>query len=239
MVPFDRESEAGLRIISILERLHPIAPNFVYQVLNCKNNTVCDDEQFMSVYWPLIREARMLLTTREAFNLYWYILKALKADGDIAELGVYRGGSAKLLSSYKKHRTLHLFDTFGGMPDVNASIDLHKRGDFCDTSADSVTKYLAGFPNVILHPGFFPDSTKDLAADTRFCFVHLDVDIYESTLAGLNFFYPRLNAGGYLLSHDYSSISCPGVKKAFDEFFVDKPEEVIRLWDTQCVLRKL
>jgi hypothetical protein len=143
-----------------------------------------------------------------------------------------------LISSYKGSRGLHLFDTFGGMPEVNASIDLHQRGDFNDTSADSVAKYLAVFPNVVLHPGFFPDSARDLPAETRFCFIHLDVDIYESTLSGLQFFYPRLNPGGYLISHDYSSISCPGVKKAFDEFFADKPEEVIHLWDTQCVVRK-
>jgi hypothetical protein len=47
-----------------------------------------------------------------------------------------------------------------------------------------------------------------------------------------------MTRGGVILSHDYRSISCPGVKQAYDEFFADKPEIIIELWDTQCVVIK-
>ena len=52
-----------------------------------------------------------------------------------------------------------------------------------------------------------------------FSFVHLDVDLYQSTKDGLAWFYPRLNRGGILISHDYSNAD--GVRKAFDEFFAE------------------
>lgn len=67
--------------------------------------------------------------------------------------------------------------------------------------------------------------------------MHWDVDLYESTLACLAFFYPRLHAGSVLLSHDYSLLA--GVRAAFDEFLADKPESLIELPTSQCMVVKL
>ena len=69
-------------------------------------------------------------------------------------------------------------------------------------------------------------------------FVHLDLDIYESTYKSLEFFYPRMVAGGIIVSHDYSNLTVPAVRRAFTEFFKDKREPVIPLWDTQCTVVK-
>ncbi len=104
---------------------------------------------------------------------------------------------------------------------------------------ESVRKYLADFPNVYFYPGLFPDSVP--ADDVRlgaakFSFVHLDVDLYESTLACLKYFYPLMNPGGVILSHDYSILA--GVERAFKEFLADKPEGLIDLPTTQCMVIK-
>ncbi|MEK7275329.1 MAG: TylF/MycF/NovP-related O-methyltransferase, partial [Candidatus Desantisbacteria bacterium] len=122
--------------------------------------------------------------------------------------------------------------------EVNSYVDIHKKGDFSDVTIEGVQDYLKKYSNCHFHKGIFPGTTRELADDIEFCFVHLDVDIYESTLSGLNFFYPRLKKGGIIISHDYNLMSCPGVRKAFDEFFIDKSDEVIVLWDTQCMVRK-
>jgi hypothetical protein len=45
-----------------------------------------------------------------------------------------------------------------------------------------------------------------------------------------------MEKGGMLISHDYSTV--PGVKKAFDEYFADKPETVIELPTSQCLFIK-
>ena len=62
-------------------------------------------------------------------------------------------------------------------------------------------------------------------------------DTYESTRSCLEFFYPRMNRGGIILSHDY--INAAGVRKAFDEFFSDKSEPIIEMSGTQCLIVKL
>jgi hypothetical protein len=43
--------------------------------------------------------------------------------------------------------------------------------------------------------------------------------------------------GGIVLSHDYSLLA--GVRLAFDRFLEDKPEGLIELPTTQCMLVKL
>ncbi|MGA9761018.1 MAG: TylF/MycF/NovP-related O-methyltransferase [Gaiellaceae bacterium] len=223
----------------VVERLRAVSPSLVTRLLQISNNTVLSDEKFMAVYWELIRENRMLLTIREAYNISRYVSETSALGGAIAEVGVYKGGGAKLISRFKTGDTpLHLFDTFEGMPEVDSDVDLYRKGDLSDVDFDDVKSYLSECSNVFFHKGFFPETAKEISGDTPFSFVHLDVDPYASTLSGLDFFFPRLQRGGVLISHDYATISCPGVKMAFDEYFSDKQEDVVHLWDTQCYVKK-
>lgn len=125
------------------------------------------------------------------------------------------------------------------MPAVAPGDGAFQPGDFADTSVVTVRNRLAGSPGVEFHPGFFPETaaTPVLRA-TRFQFVHLDLDLYRSTLDALEFFYPRLLPGAMLVSHDYGDASVPGVKQAFDDFLHDRPEQVTPLWLTQGLLIK-
>jgi hypothetical protein len=203
------------------------------------NHQVETDQRFWGLYSQTLSEGTVVQPLEDFFNLYQIMLKTQRVPGDIAELGVYRGGSAKLIATLKGQKQLYLFDTFEGMPAVRADLDVHRAGDFADTSLEAVQKYLAAFNGISFHKGIFPSSAGELSnTDARFSFVHLDADIYASTRAGLEFFYPRTNKGGMILSHDYRSLGCPGVKQAFDEFFADKQEPVIELWKTQCLVVK-
>ncbi len=84
----------------------------------------------------------------------------------------------------------------------------------------------------------FPASAADLPSQLRFKFVHLDLDLYRSTLDGLHFFYPRLVHKGMIIAHDYGNWTAPGVKRAFDEFLAEVQEPLVPLWETQCLLVK-
>jgi O-methyltransferase len=133
---------------------------------------------------------------------------------------------------------LHLFDTFSGLPAPEAGQDGHfRQGQFADTSVTAVRNRLARWPDIRFYPGPFPATATSVHAET-FKLVHLDVDLYQSTLAGLEFFYPRLIRGGLLLVHDYNDRSVPGVKSAVDEFLARRPESLIELWDTQALIVK-
>jgi O-methyltransferase len=204
-----------------------------------RNHTVLDDEEFLSFYGQLRTERTALLSLREVYNLWRYGRMSLAVPGDFAEVGVFRGGGARVLKAVKDGRTLHLFDTFRGMPQTDPARDtMHKAGDFADASLEAVKRYL-GTEGIRYYAGFFPDTTRGHEeALSRFAFVHLDVDIYQSTLDSLRFFYPRLSPGGMIVTHDYSAQSCPGVAAAYDEFFADKAERVIPVWDSQAVVVK-
>ncbi len=138
--------------------------------------------------------------------------------GSVAEIGVYQGGTAALLADHMPQKRIHLFDTFEGMPPTNPKFDIHKPGDFADTSLEAVQASLKGKDNVEFWPGLFPESAAGLT-DLRFCLVHVDVDIYESTKAAIEFFWPRLVEGGIMVFDDYNAPRCPGTNKAVDEYF--------------------
>src|SRR4051794_26748289 len=104
---------------------------------------------------------------------------AAKIAGDLAEVGVYQGASAKLICENRAaDRELHLFDTFEGLPNPGAQDHGYVPGEY-RCSLESVQEYLAQYRNVRFYKGLFPD-TAGPVADRRFSFVNLDVDLYDS-----------------------------------------------------------
>jgi O-methyltransferase len=183
-----------------------------------------------------IKEERELLQwEREAYQVYRAVEATAKIAGDIAEVGVYRGGSARLICDAKGQRELHLFDTFSGLPRIDAVDGPSLRVGQFAASYEGVKQYLSDQQQVHLYPGIFPE-TAGPVAERRFSFVHLDVDTHVSTRDCLEFFVPRMNAGAIVLSHNYSD--CAGVKKAFDDYFAKRSEPIIELPFSQCLVVK-
>jgi O-methyltransferase len=174
------------------------------------------DADFIAVYDAVVNVT--LVDRKKLFTLWQLALKTAKIEGQIAECGVYKGGTALLLAKTKRTNTeLHLFDTFEGMPQTDPTKDQHHAGDFDDTSLESVQKLFQGLENVHFHKGFFPETAKPIM-DKKFALVHCDMDIYSSVLDCCHFFYPKLVPGGAIIFDDYGAPSCPGAKKAVDEF---------------------
>lgn len=180
-----------------------------------------------------------MLERDRLFTLWQFAKQAKILSGAMAQVGVFRGGSARLIAyaTEGNAKPFYLFDTFKGMPKVNESIDLHKEGDFIDTSLDSVKERFSNTKNVIFCQGIFP-ATADPAKNEKFSFVYIDVDIYQSTLDSLKFFYPKMLSGGFIVFDDYMGKNTPGVKKALDEFLSDKKEVPIITTVGQCVIIK-
>lgn len=180
------------------------------------------------------RTAHSLLSTDEAFTLHEIAQAQTALPGDFAEFGVYRGSSAALIASVKKSKHLHLFDTFEGLPEGTHTAErkVFQEGQFTG-SLPAVQHALRHYNGLSFHKGFFPSTTTGLE-DHRFAFVHLDVDLHDATRDALAFFYPRMVSGGIILTHDYSII--PGVAKAFQDFFAERPEHIIELTTTQAMV---
>lgn len=148
--------------------------------------------------------------------------------GDTAECGVFQGMGSYLICCSLPDRTHFIFDSFEGL-----SQPLPVDGDYwsentlaCDL--ETVKKNLRECRNVSFHQGWIPDRFVDVES-RRFCFVHIDVDLYQPTADSVQFFYPRMNDGGIIVCDDYGFSTCPGATLAVDEFLSDKPEKMIAL----------
>ncbi len=196
--------------------------------------------QILRMVRKLKGDRQMLLTPLEANQLFSLVRATSKLGGSMAEVGVYRGASARLIREADSVRQLHLFDTFEGLPKpAETDSELHlgrfKESQF-SCSLEEVRNYLEGFRNICFHRGMFP-ATGDAVISERFSLVHSDVDLYASTLAVLEFFYPRMLPGGIILSHDFATAHGP--HEALTEFFKDLPEPLIELPGDQAMVVKL
>src|SRR5687768_9779685 len=121
-------------------------------------------------------------------------------SGSVAELGVYQGDFAKDINQVFPDKDFYLFDTFTGFDEKDISREI-KQGysagdqDFSNTSISIVLNKMLYPKKCIIKKGYFPDTAAGL--EEKFCFVSIDTDLYEPVLAGLQYFYPRLTAGGY------------------------------------------
>lgn len=150
-------------------------------------------------------------------------LRLADVPGAAAELGVYKGAFARCINALLPERTLYLFDSFEGFDPQEAARERasHPLGEgflqsHRNTAEEAVLRALPHPERAVLMPGLFPASLNGL--EERFALVSLDVDLEESTLAGLRYFYPRLSNGGFLMLHDYNSPKLPGVRAALTRF---------------------
>lgn len=177
-------------------------------------------------------EGRPKGNERDAVRMLFLALNitGLRAPGAFAELGVWRGHSARLMHDLAPERTLYLFDTFEGFDRRDVTDPTHL-AHFRDTSVAQVRAFLGDPANLLIISGRFPDAAHLVPDGERFAFVHLDCDLPGPTRAALAFFYPRLSPGGIIVVHDYNSGRWPGLREAVDGFMADKPESLIQAPD--------
>lgn len=145
------------------------------------------------------------------------LLELITPEGVVAEVGVYKGGSLKVLAQLFDDKLVLGFDTFEGLPEEQwIESEIHEPLEFNDTSLQEVQEFLADCPNVVLVKGLFPQSGEPYK-DLKFSLVHLDTDFYLSTKLSLEWFWPRMVQGGIIVFDDYNWKNCPGVLQALEE----------------------
>ena len=209
--------------------------HYIRSLLYAEQYALKYNNQFLNLLEAV--KDRCHMEHEEKFSLYSSMQAISNLKGDIAEVGVYKGGSAKILCGLKGDKSIHLFDTFEGLPKNLRKDDLVKTGWLNDVNVNDVKDYLREYSDVFFYKGLFPDTASPVQ-DKQFCFVHLDTDIYQGTLDSLKFFWPRMVKGGRIISHDYNNVDCPGVIRAFSEFFIDTPEAIIEIADSQGMVIK-
>jgi O-methyltransferase len=207
------------------------------------------DRHYQPVQWEYARKQGLIgaellrleksYPDKVRFFNWWFQVERLKKDGvpgDFAELGVYKGESAKIIHLVDPSRTFHLYDTFEGFKEEDLSGETGEAAtyttrNFADTSVEKVKRYLGESGTFVFHVGRFvphpkPFPSRGGEGGEVFALVNIDVDLYTPTRAGLEYFYPRLSKGGIIFNHDYN-YKWPGIIRAVDEFVSTIPESLI------------
>jgi len=180
--------------------------------------------------WPATAETMMGLQRMD--HMLNCLLDALrgKIPGDLAEIGVWRGGVGILMRAVLRamgdtRRKVWLADSFQGHPRPDPRQYPADRDDPHGTFAELVVsqdtvkqnfdRYGLGDNQVCYLTGWYRD-TLPTAPMERIAVLHLDCDMYESNIVALRSLYPRVSPGGYVIADDYGAIA--QCRQAVDDF---------------------
>lgn len=175
---------------------------------------------------------------------------AFKVPGDFVEIGCNSGESSiilqKVLLELAPEKRLHCYDSFAGLPELSPddAVDgVYEKG----WMTAPITAFYNNFrragvePPANVHQGWFEDTIPKELPD-QIAFALLDGDLYSSTRHVLPHLYARMAPSAICMfgvyydeavfsrPHTIKPYKSPGVKRATDEFFADKPEKVSVLY---------
>lgn len=155
-----------------------------------------------------------------------------KIPGDFVECGVFGGAQCAamakaLMDTYRvalNAPRVHLFDSFAGIP-AGGEHDAgwtHPPGTSACSLRDVAINLAQWGVNpdfLIYHHGLFSetipkycfDRVTDFSAPWQISVLRIDCDLYESTKTCLEFLYPRVSPGGWVICDDFA---LPGARKA-------------------------
>ena len=128
-----------------------------------------------------------------------YAVDKAKTGGYYLEFGVFKGQTLRFMASRKPAAEFHGFDSFEGLPEDWHGFNLAK-------NAFSVGGKLPDVPsNVTLHKGWFSDSLPKWreAHSGSVAFMHIDCDLYSSTVDILTYLADRIQPGTIILFDEY------------------------------------
>lgn len=179
------------------------------------------DGEFQTVYKAV--RGNTLVDMYRCFSLWSLLAQAAKAgEGDILEVGVWRGGTGALLARRAKDLNLSgktfLADTFKGVVKTGVKDAGYSDGEHADTST-AVVRGLCGSLGVSAEiiEGIFPEDRPKGMDERQFIFCHIDVDVYESGLSIFDWVWPRLKKGGIVVFDDHGFFRCAGITRLCEE----------------------
>ncbi len=170
-------------------------------------------------------EKNTMIDKMRCYELCQLLLETAPLQGDILEVGVWRGGSGALLCAYSnitpglQDTHVYLADTFMGVVKAGARDPYYQGGEHADTTAAQVRALLhdMGLNNYTILEGIFPEESAEqiTLGNIRFC--HIDVDVYQSARDILEWVWPRIAVGGIVVFDDYGFYGCEGVTALVNE----------------------
>lgn len=197
------------------------------------------DKKFSKLY-DKIRKNTLVDRVR-CYSLYLLMEQVAKVDGDVLEVGTWRGGTAGIFTQQLPNKTIYLADTFTGVV-KSSEWEHYKDKAHDDTSEELVVEFLRNemkAKNFKILKGIFPEDTGEQVKNQKFALVYLDVDVYESTKDAFNFVWEQVVPGGIVAFDDYGMISaCAGISKFVNEIRGDKDKIFLQNSNGQAYIIK-
>ena len=166
-------------------------------------------------------------------------------EGHYVECGVWRGGmSAAISEILDRNKTIHLFDSFEGLPPVQeidgkeaqawqTDVNSPKYLDNC-RAEESYAKQalaLAGCENYKIYKGWFNQTLPNFTG-RKIGILRLDGDWYDSIMDCLDNLFPQVLIGGIVLLDDY--YTWDGCTKAVHDYLSKtKSPSRVHQWNNQ------
>lgn len=178
-----------------------------------------------------------------------FLLKMLPRHSVGAEIGVHKGDFSKRILQTVKPRKLHLIDPwkherseiykdawYGGKT-PGGQAEMERRYEavlerFCKARASG---------QVEVHRGASQEVSR-IFSDEYFDWVYIDGNhLYEYVKSDLEHYCKKVKRGGYLMGDDYGQDGwwAGGVTKAVDEFALSDGVELVRIKNSQFILRRI
>lgn len=175
-------------------------------------------------------------TMRNSFEIATYCIQQ-NIPGDFVECGVAAGAQIGAMAYarqlFRVERTLHLFDSFEGIPlagpnddsqpgiegPITHNTNVENLDDLLISSGISVSSVEAvkhhmrlwGIDQryLVYHKGWFQHVLPTIAPQiNKIALLRLDGDLYESTKVCLEYLYPKVALGGFVIIDDYALKGC-------------------------------
>ncbi len=187
----------------IFKGIHAWMPRFPW-----RQNAVSDSTRFLQNNRD---EIESFVSDFFLFGLLKCLLVTENIEGDIIELGSFKGGTATVMAHFLDYtgsrKSFYVCDSFEGHPyDDKTGTD--RKGRFHDTNISYVTEKFKKFgvgDRIRVVKGRFEDSLPSHVDGEKFSFAFVDCDLYQSTKYVLDFLLPRMGKGSIIAFHDYGS----------------------------------
>jgi hypothetical protein len=210
-----------------------------------------DKSHYPPATYSTVRAAQ---TWGQTFGVVMDFVAANRLEGDIYEFGTLYGYTARhfatamTIEGRPKDMRLHLFDTFTGFPELTTEID-RKSYEFAagwtlggcatasgtDVHVERMLGYLLPRERFTVNVGTFADTLTRATAQRPAAIVHLDCDLYESTILVLDRLleFDLIQDGTVLIFDDYNCARANpefGERRAMHESFDNNPRFSCEKW---------
>jgi O-methyltransferase len=199
-----------------------------------------DDKEFSEIYDKINKNT--LVDRSRCYSLYLIANQARKIKGNAIEVGVWRGGTAGILTKVLKDKKVYLADTFEGVV-KSSGWEHYSDSAHSDTTQDLVQNFLKNtmkVDNYEIIKGIFPEESGSIIESESFSLAYLDLDVYLSTKDAFNFIWPKMNKNGIVVFDDYGMISaCEGIYRFVNEIKHDNDKIFFQNMNGQAYIIKI